>query len=86
MFQWSQQYAVLHYMPDPNLVALSFVHSMKAVVYFNARIVKENYKPEDLAAELEHVTADAATPYENMEKLDETENRSRGSDTKAEIV
>ena len=75
-------------MPDPNLVGCSFFFalSLKTVVYFNARIVKENYKPEDLAAELEHVTADAATPYENMESFDETENRSRGSDTKAEIV
>ena len=85
MLQWSQ-YAVLYNMPDPNLFALSFVLSLKAVVYFNVRVVKENYKAEDLAAELDHVTADAATPYENMESFDETENRSRGSDTKAEIV
>ena len=59
---------------------------MKTVVYFHVRVVKENYKPEDLAAELEHVTEDAATPYENMDTTDEPEHNSHGPDKKIEIV
>ena len=60
--------------------------SVKAVVYFHVRVVKEDYKPEVLAAELEYVTADAATPYENMGQLDEVENKSSAPPTKVDIV
>lgn len=45
---------------------------MKAVVYFHVRIVKEDYKPENLAAELSDVTAEADTPYERMGQKEDT--------------
>ena len=73
-------------MPDPQFLVFGVALSMKTVVYFHVRVVKENYKPEDLAAELEHVTADAATPYENMDTTDEPEHNIHGPDKKIEIV
>jgi len=47
------------------------INSLKAVVYFHVRIVKEDYKPENLVAELSDVTAEADTLYERMGQKDD---------------
>jgi len=63
-----------------------FLDSLKAVVYFHVRVVKEDYKPETLAAELSGVTADAATPYERMEQQDAATASNDPPSEKREIV
>lgn len=75
-----------HKWPDTNVLPFDVALSVKAIVYFHIRVVKENYRPEDLAAELEHVTADAATPYENMDTADEFKFNSHGPEKMMEIV